>query len=47
MLKTNDLDLGQQCIKKAFNHFGAIEAAAIAPNNHGFGELLTVIVVQR
>lgn len=38
MLKTNDLELGQQCIKKAFHHFGAIEAAAIAPNNHGFGK---------
>eukprot|EP00804_Cyclotella_cryptica_P030467 CCRYP_008532-RB/>CCRYP_008532-RB protein AED:0.07 eAED:0.07 QI:129/1/1/1/0.83/0.71/7/454/716 len=37
MLKTNDLVLGQQCIRNAFNHFGAIEAAAIAPNNHGFG----------
>ena len=39
MLKTNDLALGQRCIRRAFNPFGEIESAAIAPNNRGFGEI--------
>jgi hypothetical protein len=38
MLKTNNLALGQKCIKKAFKPFGEIDSAAIAPNNHGFGK---------
>ena len=38
MLKTNNLSLGQRCIRKAFNCFGEIESAAIALENHGFGE---------
>lgn len=35
MLKTNDLATGQKCITRAFKPFGVIQAAAIAPNNHG------------
>ena len=38
MLKTNNLSLGQRCIRKAFSRFGEIESAAIALENHGFGE---------
>lgn len=38
MLKTNNLSLGLKCINTAFKPFGDIESAAIAPNNHGFGE---------
>ena len=37
MRKTNDLAKGRQVILKAFTPFGAIEDAAIAPNNRGFG----------
>ena len=35
MLKTNSLVLGQQCINRVFKSFGDIQAAAIAPDNHG------------
>jgi hypothetical protein len=38
MLKTNNLALGQKCIKKAFKLFGDIDSAAVATDNHGFGK---------
>jgi len=37
MRKTTDVDRGQHVILSAFERFGPIEAAAIAPNNRGFG----------
>lgn len=37
MRKTNDVDRGQHVILAAFERFGPIEQAAIAPNNRGFG----------
>ena len=39
MRKTNTLKQGYNFIVKAFQRFGEIEEAAIAPNNHGFGKL--------
>jgi hypothetical protein len=38
MRKTNTLKQGYNFIVKAFQRFGEIEEAAIAPNNHGFGK---------
>ena len=37
MRKTTDVDRGQPFILSAFERFGPIESAAIAPNNRGFG----------
>eukprot|EP00986_Skeletonema_menzelii_P015926 scaffold12989_cov157-Skeletonema_menzelii.AAC.8 len=37
MRKTTDVDRGQHVILSAFERFGPIEQAAIAPNNRGFG----------
>ena len=37
MRKTNDLALGRLYLMEAFNSFGDIESAAIAPSNRGFG----------
>jgi len=37
MRKTTDVDRGQHVILSAFERFGPIESAAIAPNNRGFG----------
>lgn len=37
MRKTTDVDRGQHVILAAFERFGPIEQAAIAPNNRGFG----------
>jgi len=37
MRKTNDLTLGRSFLVEAFEVFGDIEGAAIAPNNRGFG----------
>ena len=37
MRKTTDVDRGQNDILAAFERFGPIEQAAIAPNNRGFG----------
>ena len=37
MRKTNDLALGRLFLMEAFNSFGDIESAAIAPSNRGFG----------
>ena len=38
MRKTNDLSLGRSYLVEAFETFGDIEGAAIAPNNRGFGK---------
>ena len=38
MRKTNDLNLGRSYLVEAFETFGDIEGAAIAPNNRGFGK---------
>mgnify|MGYP000290400713 CR=1 FL=1 len=38
MRKTNDLSLGRQFLVQAFESFGEIEGAAIAPSNKGFGK---------
>jgi len=43
MRKTNDLAQGHNFIVKAFKTFGSIEDAAIAPNNRGFGEFLSLL----
>ena len=40
MRKTNTLKQGYNFIVKAFQRFGEIEEAAIAPNNHGFGKYI-------
>ncbi len=46
MRKTNDLALGRLYLMEAFNSFGDIESAAIAPINRGFGMYYSSFVMQ-
>jgi hypothetical protein len=46
MRKTNDLALGRLYLMEAFNSFGDIESAAIAPINRGFGMYYSSLVMQ-
>lgn len=37
--KSNSLEDGRFYLRETFNEFGQIETAALAPRNHGFGEI--------
>lgn len=37
--KSNSLEDGRFYLRETFNEFGQIERAALAPRNHGFGEI--------